>query len=122
MKRYIRSSRGHSSRVQGKTRELRNICDAIYDAVEEHQIVDWFANIKFAKDKYYIDYFRNSDGWFSEDYANDVASKIQYVINDLGYEDNTEIKLIKNSADYLENKYGYVCFTVRVIIFDSGNI
>lgn len=116
MKVLAKTTRGSSSRVSGEKRRLRDIVDSIYDEVENRGVVDYFANIKSAGKKYYIDYFRLRDGWMLEDTAKDVGRAIESISDELGYSDNVSIQYIPNSVPSINESYGGQCYIVRVIV------
>lgn len=114
-----KTTRGTSYRVSGEKRYLRDIVDTIYDEVEMRNIIDYFANIKSAGKRYYIDYFRRKSGWMLEDDANELAKEISDLIDELGFSKNARIELIPENMKSLVDEYGDTVYIVRVIVENS---
>lgn len=110
------STRGHSSRVTGEKRRLRDIVDNIYDEVEGRGLVDWFGNIKSAGPRYYIDWFRKSTGWMLEDEAEALRADVADVVSELGYSNEVEVILKPEDSSHIVKTYGGVCYIVRVVV------
>ena len=116
MKILAKTSRGTSYRVKGDKRLLRNIVDKLYDEIEIRGVVDYFANIKSAGSNYIIDYFRMKDGWMTESTARNLSSSIESIASELGYSDNVDVEIRKETSSFITNHYGHDCYTVRVRI------